>query len=243
MSGSGKRIGLAGVTALVLAGTVIGVLPGCGGGGGVLAPGSGGTGTAQSTTAVGPISGFGSIIVNGVHYDESSASLVDDSGRSVARDALRLGMMVRIDGTANASTGTGTAASIQVFSELKGLVDSVGTDSVMVAGRTVRLLSNTVRDGFATLNAGQFVEVYGYFDASSGDFTANPHRTQNRRRIQTARRGQRLEPDAAAIRTGSSVVAYAGVTLPGGFAIGRSVVYASAAPTGNQWQSECGPSQ
>ena len=66
------------------------VAAGCGG------VDSGGTGAVVS---VGPISGFGSIIVNGVRFDESSATIQDDDGNAVTRDRLLLGVMTRIDGS------------------------------------------------------------------------------------------------------------------------------------------------
>ncbi|MEZ5649290.1 MAG: DUF5666 domain-containing protein [Burkholderiaceae bacterium] len=213
-------------------------MPGCGGGDGVLSPGSGGTGSSVSTTAVGPISGFGSIIVNGVHYDDSGASVVDDSGRTLSSNGLRLGMMVRIEGSSNSSTGIGAASAIQVFSELKGTVESVAADSIVVAGRTVRLLTSTVRDGFAVLSAGQFVEVYAFFDPGSGEFTAT--RVELKTPDEYKLRGLVTSWNATQQRfeLGTIVVDYSGASLPGGFGVGRSVrVYATAAPVGGQWQA------
>ena len=66
----------------------------CGGGGGV---DTGGTGATVSSYSVGRISGFGSIVVNGVHFDESGASIVDDDGAPHRRDELQLGMTVNVD--------------------------------------------------------------------------------------------------------------------------------------------------
>ena len=60
----------------------------CGGG-----VGSGGTGGFAS----GPISGFGSVIVNGVRFDDTFATVVDGDGTTRTRDDLRLGMTVDID--------------------------------------------------------------------------------------------------------------------------------------------------
>src|SRR5690606_36947233 len=76
-------------------------LAACGGGGdgGGFAStgvGSGGTGMFASSVSVsGPIRGFGSIIVNGIRFDDSNASisLGDDNGGLRSAD-LRLGMMV-----------------------------------------------------------------------------------------------------------------------------------------------------
>ena len=59
-------------------------------GGGV---GSEGTGSFSSSFGIGPITGFGSIVVNGVHYDERSATVLDDDGNAAAHSALALGMV------------------------------------------------------------------------------------------------------------------------------------------------------
>ena len=79
--------------ALVL---VAAVAVGCGGGGGstsVAGVGSGGTGSFTS----GPITGFGSIIVNGIRFDESAASasgsIKDDDGVVGSSGSLKLGMV------------------------------------------------------------------------------------------------------------------------------------------------------
>jgi hypothetical protein len=64
------------------------LLAACGGGG----VGTGGTGSFAS----GPITGFGSIIVNDVHYDESQARVEADDGSTRNPDDLRLGMVVEV---------------------------------------------------------------------------------------------------------------------------------------------------
>jgi hypothetical protein len=71
-------------------------LSGCGGGSGGAdtagLPGTGGTGIYQ-----GSITGFGSVIVNGVTYDNANATMrLNDA--LVAQDALRLGMVATVRG-------------------------------------------------------------------------------------------------------------------------------------------------
>ena len=60
---------------------------GCGGSVGV-----GGTGSYSYA----PIEGFGSIYVGGIEYDDSQAAVFDEDGAAIARDSLRLGMVVDI---------------------------------------------------------------------------------------------------------------------------------------------------
>lgn len=209
------------------------------GGGGVMAPGSGGTGTGEAALAVGPISGFGSIIVNGIRYDDSSAIVSDDRGSTVDGGLLRLGMMVQVRGRADSSLATGSAESIQVFSEIKGTVSSVATDTFVVAGRTVRIDAGTVRDGFAALVAGDFVEVYGFFDSASGEVVAT--RVERKTPDDFKTRGVVTAWNQALSRfeMGSTTVDYTGVSLPAAFDVGRSVrVYSDTAPAaGPLWQA------
>ena len=71
------------------------VIAGCGGGSDSasnLPVGGGGTGSLS----VGPISGIGSIILNGVRYDDSLARVLNDDGELRNRNELKLGMIVRV---------------------------------------------------------------------------------------------------------------------------------------------------
>jgi len=93
------------IAAAVLAAVLTTALAGCGGGVEV-----GGTGSVIASFSQGPITGFGSIIVNGVHYDESAARVEDDDGAVRDRSVLRLGMVVQV--TAGAVTDSNGSAVI-----------------------------------------------------------------------------------------------------------------------------------
>jgi hypothetical protein len=149
------------------------LLGGCGGG-----VDTGGTGSFSS----GPITGFGSVIVNGVRYDDAGASVQDDDGTARASSELRLGMMVDIDASSVSSDANGpfaAARTIRVGSEIIGPVGSVDTTngSLVVLGQTVRVNAHTVFDesfagGLAGVAVGQVVEVHGFFDAANLSYTA-----------------------------------------------------------------------
>lgn len=153
------------------------VLAGCGGGGegGV---GTGGTGTY----AAGTITGFGSVIVNGIRFDDSSASVIDDDDAARGRDALKLGMTVAIDSDAIRSDATGrsaTAQRIRLGSEILGPVSAVDTaaGTLTLLGQTVRIGPSTVFDanlgsGLGSVRAGQAVEVYALYDVATGRYDA-----------------------------------------------------------------------
>jgi hypothetical protein len=182
------------VLALALAVT----LSACGGG-----VGTGGTGSFAS----GPITGFGSVVVNAVRFDDSQASVEDGDGARRTREDLRLGMTVEIDSSAvstSASGSTATASRIRYDSELRGPVGSVdaAAGSFMLLGQRVVLDARTVFDlqiagGAAGLGAGRWVEVYAVFDAAAARYRAT--------RVDTAlpAAGARLRGPLAAVDSGA----------------------------------------
>jgi len=147
----------------------------CGGGGvGALADvGSGGTGS----TTIGPVSGFGSVIVNGLRYDDSAAVITDDSGATVAASALGLGMLVRVDGTLS-DASNGRAATIRVTSQLLGPLSAIdlAAGTLALLGQGVKLTATTVFAGVADaagLVVGDTVEVWGALDPANATVTAS----------------------------------------------------------------------
>ena len=140
-------------------------LAACGGGGGpgnltARLPGTGGTGIFQ-----GSISGFGSVIVNGVAYDNSKA-IMRMNDVVVSQDVLRLGMVATVQASRVAGTAIGTASSIDVWTIAQGLVSDldVGAGKFKVAGMTI-LTSAATWLYAATANTplanGQYVSVWG----------------------------------------------------------------------------------
>ena len=88
----------------------------CGGGGGGDGVDTGGTGGAPLSYTSGSISGFGSVIVNGIRFDDNEATVTDDDGQRRSRDDLRLGMSAEIEGSAIASGVSGSTATAQTLS-------------------------------------------------------------------------------------------------------------------------------
>jgi len=138
-------------------------LSACGGGGSLTAllPGTGGTGIF----AQGSISGFGSVIINGIRFDDSAASVQLDGVTRHAAD-LRLGMMATVEGERGLDPALGTAHAIEVWSLAQGLVTSVNAaaSEFSVAGMTVQTDANTVFDGLTNATAlrlNQRVSVWG----------------------------------------------------------------------------------
>ena len=162
------------------------VLAGCGGGGdgGSASPsigagpvGGGGTGSLS----VGSISGIGSIILNGVRYDDSLARVLNDDGELRDRKELKLGMIVRVKGKIKARKAdkTDEAEEIRYGSDLLGPIDSgsinVTAQTFKVLGQNVQITATTIfEDGltFAALAENNIVDVYGFVDPVLGLMTA-----------------------------------------------------------------------
>jgi Domain of unknown function (DUF5666) len=155
---------------------------GCGGGtgGGVGVGGTGNTSTsAVSSSAVtvnGPITGFGSVIVAGVRFDDSAATVQRDAG-TITSTNLRLGMTVELSGSKSADGLTGTASQIRVFSELKGPAQAVqpASNTLTLLGSTIRIDASTVFDGvtgLAGIRGGDIVEAFGFRNLTSQEVLA-----------------------------------------------------------------------
>lgn len=193
------------------------LLAACGGGEG--AESADGTPSAASF-ASGPISGFGSIIVGGVRFDDSLAVIVDEDGHRATRGDLKLGCVVDIDaGRIDRAEARAVALRIMLGGGLVGPVSAVDTaaGTLTLLGQTVLVTTSTVFDsalsgGLAGLTVGGVHEVWGLFDPANQRFVATrvaPRTGATEYRL----RGVVTDLDATAktFRIGSELVNYAGV--------------------------------
>ncbi len=129
--------------------------------------GEGGTGVT-SDVSQGQITEFGSIFVNNVEFDTSSADIFLD-GIGGDDTELKLGMVVTVKGTINADGRTGTANSVSVEEVIRGLVQTNdGNNTLTVLDQTIEISTNArgVTD-IAGLTPGEsFVEISGYVKGS-----------------------------------------------------------------------------
>lgn len=167
-------------TALFGMAGAIAEMAGCGGGGtGVAGLSSGGTGSFTSGT----ITGFGSIIVNGIRYNNDTATVLTSDDSVSSNPALQLGMVVNIEGSAvtpaSSTTGlpTATAYRITYGSEWIGPVSNRAATTFEILGHTVDVLATTFFGGvvqqLSELRDTHFVEVYGYVDQVDGHIQAS----------------------------------------------------------------------
>ena len=164
--------------------SVVFALAACSGGGGSDTPvvnppppppvgGIGRTGVAQ-----GPISTFGSVVVNGVRYDTSSAAFTVN-GLSGSQDDLRVGQVITVSGTIDDNGVDGNADEVNFDDNVKGPIQSIdlGTSQIVVLGQTVLVNPETSFDDSINpasidgLSVDDIVEVSGLVDAS-GRITA-----------------------------------------------------------------------
>lgn len=147
------------------------LLAACGGGGGGADKPAPTPVTPSASYASGTIDGFGSILVNGVRYDERQARITDGDGVLLASDALKLGMAVHVtaDPVTTGSDGVARAMARQILvrSDLEGPLSAVVGDRLTVLGQTVVVDAATVfEDGrAAALQVGRVLEVHGLRDA------------------------------------------------------------------------------
>jgi cytochrome c-type biogenesis protein CcmE len=112
----------------------------------------------------------GSVIVNGVHFDDTQAIIGADDSTNLPNTFLKDGMVVKVKGKRNDDGLNGTAEKIQVENEARGLIATIiGTDTFAVHGQTVQVTGATVFAGVTNLGAlttADKVEVHGLRDAA-----------------------------------------------------------------------------
>ncbi|MEK7322954.1 MAG: DUF5666 domain-containing protein [Pseudomonadota bacterium] len=139
--------------------TALGVTA-CGGDGGGDVAGGGVTGTGIS---YGTVTGFGSVFVNGVKYNTDAATIALDDNPGVEGE-LRVGMVVKLEGTVNDDKITGTATKIEYNDVLEGTVNTapdLATNTMVVMGQTVRFDNLTVYEDKVSGATGTMVNFSG----------------------------------------------------------------------------------
>ncbi len=168
---------------LIILGFILAFAAGCGGSGGGTPivnppppPPVGGIG--RTGIAMGPISTFGSVVVNGVRYDTSSA-VFTVNGLSGSQDDLSVGQVITVSGTIDDNGIDGDADEVNFDDNVKGPVQSIdlALSQIVVLGQTILIDPETSFDDSINptsidgLNVDDIVEVSGLVDAA-GRITA-----------------------------------------------------------------------
>lgn len=196
--------------------------------------GGGGSSPSEQATSYteGQITGYGSIVVNGVRFDDSSASVSDDDDVSGRRGDLKIGMWVEIEGTdVDRDRGVGRALRVRWANEFVGPVTAVDATAgtFVVFGQTVEVKPATqyedLPNGLASLREGDVVEVHGFFNAAAGRYVATRVDAEDSADFYKLR-GIVSDLDTAAetFKLGSETINYADVTdVPSNLANGLRV--------------------
>jgi Domain of unknown function (DUF5666) len=126
-----------------------------------------------SVVSIGTITGFGSVIVNGIRFDDSGATItVNDLAATT--DQLMIGMVVEVEGSAQACPNSdvgvcdGVASRIRFRNNLEGPITTINrlTNTLQVMGRDITVDDSTVYAGTTAadldgLNVGDMVSVSG----------------------------------------------------------------------------------
>lgn len=137
---------------------------GGGSGGGMAGGGIGGTGIVM-----GPVTGFGSVFVNGIEFDTTGATITLNGVRSQEAD-LQVGQIVTVMGTINDARTAGSAMHIVFENDSRGTVEAIDlvAQSLTVLGQLV-LVDDLTKFGnttLETLRVGNLVAVSGFLDAN-----------------------------------------------------------------------------
>ena len=226
--------------------TGLSILQACGGGSGPSEnlvnlsssdnPGGVATYAGVQTSYLGTISGLGSIVVNGVRFETTSATVMDSDelyGSAEYTSPLALGMTVALQGSADEAQSLGSASKIRLMGGVRGTVSAyVSGQAMTIGGQTVTLNASTLyadATGLSfTPHAGSYVNVYGVMQADNSFLaTRVVGVSATNFSLDAAWRGQSSAPVSAA----------SGITLslstgPSSFSVSCPVVSCTLEPAG-----------
>jgi hypothetical protein len=208
--------------------------------------GGGGGGGGTPATSKGVVTALGSVTVNGIRFDTSTAQIRIDDNPGRPESELKLGMVVKVKGSKDDATASGRATEVEAHHVLRGKVDDKGNDLLRVGGHEVEVEHATEFEDrtarLGSVSVGERVRVHGH-PTSTGRFRA----TRVEKEAGTSEDFQvkgfvsdlsraagtftlKVTPDAA---SAYAVTVAAGVAIPAGVANGSYVeVHAAAQPAG-----------
>ncbi|MGY0195377.1 DUF5666 domain-containing protein [Leptothrix sp. BB-4] len=213
----------AGLATLALA-----IVSACGGGG------DGGVGTNGTGVSNGTVYGFGSVIVDGIRFDDRSARVEVEQGASGGTFVLteaKLGQRTLVENNGSDDDASGTASRIEVEPSLIGTVESVTGSSFRLLGQTVNIIPTTstqtatLLSGFSLgIAAGDVVEVHAIRRGTGAALVYDATRVEKKAStdhvrltgIVTTSSGTTFKIGNVTIQRGSAVIRPAGATLADG---------------------------
>jgi hypothetical protein len=192
--------------------------------------GSGSPAPAATTTTVGPITGFGSIFVDGVEYSTTGAQISID-GQAASESQLNPGQIVTISGTVASDGQTGTATQVTFNGDVQGSITGVNAtaNTFVVLGQTVKVTTATVLDSsiqpadITGVLAGVAVEVSGLPDAT-GAIVASRIDLKTATTFQVKGVMQGLDSTAHTLQINGLTIDYSAAAVTGSLANGSTVL-------------------
>jgi hypothetical protein len=187
----------------------------CGGGGAGTSIGGGIGGTSS---VLGPITGFGSVIVGGIEFDTDGATVTIDGSPAVPSD-LKLGMVASVRGVVERGRRRGVASSIVADDLLQGPIQSFAPDgSGFTALQQVVLIdASTVFDPapLGQLATDDVVLVDGFLDAQGRVRATRVERRTSDLELELKGFVADLDPGAQTFRINALRIAYADAVIQG----------------------------
>jgi hypothetical protein len=224
------------------------LLAACGGGGT-----DGPSSSAPTAVSLGTVTGFGSVIVDGIRYDDRSASMSVDTDSGAPDDRggrveLKLGQRVIVVTAGDDSNGR--ALSVSVSAEVVGRVTAT-SPNLVVAGQTIQVNADpaagpvTVYDGYTSvgdISVGDRAEVHGVPKTVAGQLVIQATRIERKPSaeawVRVAGAVANLATDGSSFQLGgltvnvssSTQIAPRGASLANGR---RVVIWSTGAQVGN----------
>ena len=134
--------------------------------------GIGGTGITPGIS-MGRITAFGSIFVNGIEFDTTSAVVRINDMEGNESD-LHIGMIVKVEGVYSSDKKTGQAKLIEFTDLMKGPVESIDIQrsTIVVLGKTITIDMDThiydstgLKINIGDIRPGNIVDISGFIDS------------------------------------------------------------------------------
>ena len=127
--------------------------------------------SASANIAQGTVTGFGSVIVNGVHFDVKNAAIEIDGEAKVESD-LAVGQAVSVTGTVDDDGIHGKATKLSAETKLRGPIESIDLTNgvIVVLGQTVLINGDTFYEDGVTadsLKVGDVIKVSTQINADN----------------------------------------------------------------------------
>ncbi len=177
----------------------------------------------RSGRTTGPVSGFGSVFVNGVEFETDASTVVTVDGDDTATEGdLRVGEIVTIDGLVNTDGLTGNAERINHTNNVEGPITSITLpNSLVVLGQQVLVNADTVFDSaiqpndITGLNVGETIEVSGFINTNRAIVATYVERKPQQTTLEVLGRVTNLSTANSTFNLGALVVDFSSASLEG----------------------------